>query len=90
MEKKKMIVVTEKGIVSNIKSKTEILAMLLFAYLDLWCDEMHEIDIEKASKRVIDALNDLAVEEETKDEEDVDMKAIYDILFGDDEENEEK
>ena len=73
--KHKSIMVTERGIAAQGMDRTEVMSMLLYAYLSIWAEENENIDIVDAAMRIIDMLSDMGEE-----------PSIFDMLFGDDDE----
>lgn len=88
MEKKKFVVVTDKGIMgSKGLSGRDVMAELLYAFLHVWCEEVCPVDIGEAGKAVVDLLDSMCDEEEDEDEDEDDLLAdIMKMLLEDDDE----
>ncbi len=98
-DEKKFIMISEKGLVaSGTESKEEIMAMILYAFLDMWCETKYEVDINEATKAILKALYDVSEEEEDDDADaDADegeyarksaVDLAFEMLFGDDDDDE--
>ena len=65
-EKKKhepMLIVRDEGLISTQPMKPDdVIVMLLQALLNVWDQEIGEIDVEEAARGVIDFLGDLTIE----------------------------
>ena len=57
---KDFIIVTDKGLIApNAKEPTEVMAQLMYAYLELWNDEMFEIDVVDAAEKIVALLGSM-------------------------------
>ena len=89
MEKKKFVVVTDKGVMgSKGLSGRDVMAELLYAFLHVWCEEVCPVDIGKAGKAVVDLLDSMCDEDEEEDNDDEDdlLADIMKMLLEDDDE----
>lgn len=84
-EKEKMLLVTEQGIVGSKLTASEVMSMLLYAYLNVWNDEIFEIDIVEAAKKIIDLMETLREEEDKTP-----LYDLFSLLFEDNKEEEKE
>ena len=84
-EKEKMLLVTEQGIVGSKLTASEVMSMLLYAYLNVWNDEMFEIDTLEAAKKIIDLMETLR-----KEEDKMSLYDLFSLLFEDNKEEEKE
>ena len=84
-EKEKMLLVTEQGIVGSKLTASEVMSMLLYAYLNVWNDEMFEIDTLEAAKKIIDLMETLR-----KEEDKMPLYDLFSLLFEDNKEEEKE
>ena len=86
MEKKNenVIMVTDKGIIGTTKDTSMIIAMLMYAFLNVWDDNVFKIDIEEAGMKIVDLLNSMHKEEGDDDNQVTFFDLISEILNGDD------
>ena len=81
---KDFIVVSEKGVVSGTDDPNKVMAMLMYAYQEVWNREVHEIDVMETAMKIMDLQQDTG-KEDNDDDEMTFMEALKYIL-GDDEE----
>lgn len=68
-ERKRFILVTDKGLMGQKgMSSSEVMAMLLYAFLYSWNDDVHEIDILEAEEKILDLLEELGYEDSEEEE----------------------
>ena len=80
---KEFVLVTDRGVMADKNMDADdVLAKLLYAFLQLWNDELCEIDIGEAADRILEVMGECE-----EDDGDDDAEAILRYLFGDDEED---
>lgn len=80
---KDFIIVTDDGVIgAGIKEPEVILAMLLHAYLQVWNNDIYEIDIVETGKKIVDMMED-----ERHDDDEPDLEHLLKMLFEEDEDN---
>lgn len=81
---KDFIIVTEDGVMgAGIKDSNVVLAMLLHAYLQVWNNDVFEIDILETGKKIVDLMEHA----EQSDEEELDLEQLLKMLFGEDDDD---
>ena len=79
-------IVTESGCVATTKNENELLAMLMYAYLRVWCDTKFEVNIVETAERIMDVLGEMRVS--TKEEDLAKfLSKLFDVLAEEDEED---
>ena len=77
---KNFIIVTDDGVMgAGIKDPEVILATLLHAYLQVWNNDIFEIDIVKTGEKIVDMM-----EAERRDDDEPDLEQLLKMLFEDD------
>jgi len=70
-EMNKFVLISEKGIMGSKGMETvEVMAMIVDAFLQIWNEEVFEIDMEKGVKSIIEAMEKSMTGEDPEDEED--------------------
>ena len=83
--KEKFLVVSDKGVVANgMHNPSEVLEMLLCAYLEVWNRDIGEIDVEEAGIKICDMLAGMSAEE---DDDDISLAEALARLFGEDDDD---
>ena len=86
---KDFIIVTEKGVMSGEKDPSKILAMLMYAYLNVWNNDIGEIDVMKAGSKIVELLDEMMNEDDDEDEgEELTFLDVLNRLLVDDEDGE--
>ena len=79
---KEFVLVTDRGVMADKNMDVDdVLAKLLYAFLQLWNDELSKIDIDKAADRILEVMGECE-----EDDDDDDVEEILRYLFGDDNE----
>ena len=74
---KDFIIVTDKGLIApKAKEPTEVMAQLMYAYLELWNDEMFEIDVVDAAEKIVDLLGSMQLKKKGRDEIDDEIEEL--------------
>lgn len=82
-EKKQYLIVSEKGVIgSGIKNPDDVLAMLLFGYLNVWNEDKFKIDIFEAGKKIVDLMMSLGQDDEP------DLEDLLEMLFEEEDDGE--
>ena len=70
-EMKKFVLISEKGIMgSKGMEPVEVMAMIVDAFLQMWNEEVFEIDMEKGVTSIIEAMEKSMIGAEPDDDED--------------------
>ena len=84
MEKseKEFVLVTDRGVIAHKNMDVDdVLAKLLYAFLQLWNNELSKIDIDEVADRILEVMGECE-----EDDGDDDVEEILRYLFGDDNE----
>lgn len=69
---KKMVLVSENGVVAQKgMDANDVMSVLLYAFLKVWDHDKFTIDIDEASKAVIEAVISCGTEPEEPEEDDI-------------------
>ena len=80
-------IVTESGCVATTKNENELLAMLMYAYLRVWCDTKFEVNIVETAERIMDVLGEMKVSTKEEDLAKFLSKLFRDVLAEEDKED---
>lgn len=79
---KDFVLVTDRGVMADKNMDADdVLSKLLYAFLQLWNDELFKIDIGEAADRILEVIGECE-----EDDGDDDAEAILRYIFGDDNE----
>lgn len=79
---KEFVLVTDRGVLAHKSMDADdVLSKLLYAFLQLWNDELFKIDIGEAADRILEVIGECE-----EDDGDDDAEAILRYIFGDDNE----
>lgn len=85
-----VVIVTDNGCMATTNNENELLAMLMYAYLKVWCDTKFEVNIVETANRIMDVLGEMRVSNKEEDLAIILSKLFRDVLAeADDDEDEE-
>ena len=80
----KFIVLNDKGIVATGMKASEVMSLLLYAYLDMWNDECGKIDIIESADKIMEFLGSQNKDNEDDEKHSTSLDDALKYLFSDD------
>lgn len=88
-ERTHFVLVTDKGLMGQKgMASSEVMAMLLYAFLYTWNDEVHEIDILEAEEKILDLLEELGYEDSEEEVAGYGFEDVMKYLLGEEDDAE--
>ncbi len=85
---KTFIMITPHGIVANGFDKTEVMSMLMYAFVDLWDEHVFHVDKKEVSMHLLDSMDKFRKTNDEDDDTDI-LDMLHSILDDDDDEEDD-